>query len=128
MWNSAQIDHVQITVAETVGVEGRGAYYEKSGALRDMVQSHMLQLLATVAMEPPVSLEANSLRDEKLKVLRSLKVPQVTGIPEIVVGQYGEGYVKGQPVPKYRKEKGVDANSTTGYGPARGTCHTVTVR
>lgn len=107
------VAHVQITVAEDLGVEDRAGFYEHAGALRDMVQSHILQLLAIVAMEPPVSLEANSLRDEKLKVLRSLKVPQITGVPEIVVGQYGEGYVKGQPVPKYRNEKGVAANSTT---------------
>jgi len=107
------VAYVQITVAEDLGVEDRAGFYEHAGALRDMVQSHILQLLAIVAMEPPVSLEANSLRDEKLKVLRSLKVPQITGVPEIVVGQYGEGYVKGQAVPKYRNEKGVAANSTT---------------
>lgn len=107
------VAHVQITVAEDLGVEGRAGFYDHAGALRDMVQSHMLQLLAIVAMEPPVSLEANSLRDEKLKVLRSLKVPQVSGIPEIVVGQYSEGSVKGQPVPKYRDEKGVASNSIT---------------
>lgn len=73
LWNSAHIDHVQITVAETIGVEGRGGYYDRSGALRDMVQNHLLQLLCLVAIEPPSSLEANALRDEKLKVLRSLK-------------------------------------------------------
>ena len=72
LWNNAHIDHVQITVAETLGVEGRGAYYDQSGALRDMVQNHMLQLLCLVAMEPPSSLEADALRDEKLKVLKSL--------------------------------------------------------
>ena len=72
LWNNAHVDHVQITVAETLGVEGRGAYYDDSGALRDMVQNHMLQLLCLVAMEPPASLEADALRDEKLKVLKSL--------------------------------------------------------
>ena len=72
LWNSAHIDHVQITVAETLGVGGRGAYYDNSGAMRDMVQNHMLQLLCLVAMEPPSSLEADALRDEKLKVLKSL--------------------------------------------------------
>ena len=72
LWNNAYIDHVQITVAETLGVEGRGAYYDQSGAMRDMVQNHMLQLLCLVAMEPPSSLEADALRDEKLKVLKSL--------------------------------------------------------
>lgn len=107
------VSHVQITVAEDLGVEDRAGFYEQAGALRDMVQSHLLQLLAIVAMEPPVSLEADSLRDEKLKVLRSLKVPTVAGIPEIVVGQYGEGYVKGQPVPAYKLEKGVASDSKT---------------
>ena len=107
------VSHVQITVAEDLGVEERAGFYEHAGALRDMVQSHMLQLLATVAMEPPVSLDANSLRDEKLKVLRSLKAPSVVGVPEIVVGQYAKGHVKGQPVNAYRDEKGVAAQSTT---------------
>lgn len=107
------VSSVQITVAEDLGVEERAGFYEHAGAIRDMVQSHMLQMLAIVAMEPPVSLEANSLRDEKLKVLKSLKVPQITGMPEIVVGQYGEGYVKGQPVQQYRKEKGVNPASNT---------------
>lgn len=107
------VAHVQITVAEDLGVEDRAGFYEQAGALRDMVQSHMLQLLATVAMEPPVSLEANSLRDEKLKVLRSLRVPKVSSPAEIVVGQYAEGYVRGQPVPAYRQEKGVSAESNT---------------
>ncbi|MCQ8896751.1 glucose-6-phosphate dehydrogenase [Limnobacter humi] len=104
---------VQITVAEDLGVEDRAGFYEHAGALRDMVQSHMLQLLAIVAMEPPVSLEANSLRDEKLKVLRSLKVPQVLSTPEIITGQYADGYVKGQPVPGYLNEPGVQAHSCT---------------
>ena len=76
LWNSAHIDHVQITVAETVGLEGRAAYYDKAGALRDMVQNHMLQLLCLVAMEPPSSMDADAVRDEKLKVLRSLKRDQ----------------------------------------------------
>ncbi|MES2207662.1 MAG: glucose-6-phosphate dehydrogenase [Pseudomonadota bacterium] len=107
------VSHVQITVAEDLGVEGRAGFYEQSGALRDMVQSHMLQLLATVAMEPPVSLEADALRDEKLKVLRSLKVPSIAGASEIVTGQYVSGHVLGQPVPAYRDEKGVAPNSLT---------------
>lgn len=107
------VSHVQITVAEDLGVEGRAGFYEHAGALRDMVQSHLLQLLAIVAMEPPVSLEANSLRDEKLKVLRSLKVPAVSGIPQIVTGQYAQGFVKGQEVKSYRQEAGVHPQSRT---------------
>ena len=73
LWNSAHIDHVQITVAETIGLEGRGDYYDQSGALRDMVQNHMLQLLALVAMEPPTDFDATAVRDEKVKVLRALR-------------------------------------------------------
>jgi glucose-6-phosphate 1-dehydrogenase len=107
------VAHVQITVAEDLGVEGRAGFYEHSGALRDMVQSHILQLLATVAMEPPVSLEADALRDEKLKVLRSLRVPTLTGNPEIVTGQYVAGHVAGHAVPAYRDEKGISPHSTT---------------
>lgn len=107
------VAHIQITVAEDLGVEERAGFYESAGAIRDMIQSHILQMLAIVTMEPPVSLEADSLRDEKLKVLRSLKVPSVVGAPEIVVGQYVEGYVKGQPVPAYRSERGVSPGSTT---------------
>lgn len=107
------VAHIQITVAEDLGVEERAGFYESAGAIRDMIQSHILQMLAIVTMEPPVSLEADSLRDEKLKVLRSLKVPSVVGAPEIVAGQYMEGYVKGQAVPAYRSEKGVSPDSTT---------------
>ncbi|MFN4329127.1 MAG: glucose-6-phosphate dehydrogenase [Limnobacter sp.] len=104
---------VQITVAEDLGVEDRAGFYEQTGALRDMVQSHMLQLLAIVAMEPPLSLEANNLRDEKLKVLRSLKVPRAINEPEIVIGQYGPGHMRGQAVQGYREEKGVKPDSRT---------------
>jgi glucose-6-phosphate 1-dehydrogenase len=107
------VAHVQITVAEDLGVEGRAGFYEKSGAIRDMVQSHMLQLLATVAMEPPATLEPDALRDEKLKVLRALKVPKATGTPEVVVGQYVAGHLAGQPVPAYQQEQGVAADSQT---------------
>jgi glucose-6-phosphate 1-dehydrogenase len=88
LWNAAHIDHVQITVAETVGIEGRGDYYDGAGALRDMVQNHMLQLLALVAMEPPTDFDATAVRDEKVKVLRSLR-PLDPG--DSVTGQY-EGY------------------------------------
>lgn len=107
------VSHIQITVAEDLGVEDRAGFYEHAGAIRDMMQSHILQMLATVTMEPPVSLDADALRDEKLKVLRSLKAPAVVGTPEIVVGQYDEGYVKGQAVPSYKNENGVAADSIT---------------
>src|SRR6202011_5785521 len=96
LWNSAHIDHVQITVAETLGVEGRGAYYDTSGALRDMVQNHMLQLLCLVAMEPPASLEADALRDEKLKVLKSLARIDASNASTLTVrGQYRGGFADG---------------------------------
>lgn len=107
LWNNKYIDHVQITFAETVGVGTRGPYYEQSGALRDMVQNHMLQLLSLIAMEPPVDLETESIRDEKVKVLRSLKVD-----PENVIrGQYGPGVVNGEQVVAYRQEVRVNPNS-----------------
>lgn len=107
------VAHVQITVAEDLGVEGRASFYEKSGAIRDMVQSHLLQLLSTVAMEPPSTLEPDALRDEKLKILRALKVPRVSGTPEVVIGQYVAGHLAGQPVPPYQQEQGVAADSNT---------------
>ena len=112
--NREHVAQVQITIAEDLGVEDRAAFYEQSGALRDMVQSHMLQLLATLAMDPPVSLEADALRDEKLKILRSLKVPRVGGRDsDIVVGQYVAGHMDGKPVPGYQQEDGVPPRSTT---------------
>ncbi len=107
------VAHVQITVAEDLGVEDRAGFYENSGAIRDMVQSHMLQLLATVAMEPPASLDPDALRDEKLKVLRALRVPSTTGTVQAVTGQYVAGHMKGQPVPGYLQEKGVSPSSLT---------------
>ena len=110
IWNSNYIDHVQITVAETVGLESRVAYYDDSGALRDMVQNHMLQLLALVAMEPPTSFDATAVRDEKVKVLRALR--QVAG-SEIVTGQYRSGAVDGQAVPGYDDELGKDSDTET---------------
>jgi glucose-6-phosphate 1-dehydrogenase len=114
IFNREHVSHIQITIAEDLGVEDRAGFYEHSGALRDMVQSHMLQLLATLAMEPPVSLEADSLRDEKLKILRSLRVPRITNIdPDAVIGQYVAGHMAGQAVAGYRQEPGVAANSTT---------------
>jgi len=110
IWNANYIDHVQITVAETVGLESRVAYYDDSGALRDMVQNHMLQLLALVAMEPPTSFDATAVRDEKVKVLRSLrKVAE----GETVTGQYRAGAIGGQAVPGYDDELGKDSATET---------------
>jgi glucose-6-phosphate 1-dehydrogenase len=102
LWNTDVIDHVQITVAETVGVEGRGGYYDRSGALRDMVQNHMLQLLCLLAMEQPISLDADAVRNEKLKVLRALRPLEPYEVANLTVrGQYTQGAVDGKPVPGY---------------------------
>ncbi len=112
--NSAHIDHVQITVAETVGLEGRADYYDGAGALRDMVQNHMLQLLALVAMEPPVEFDATSVRDEKVKVLRSLRPMRPDDVAtHVVTGQYGEGAVAGEPVNAYTEELGRSSSTET---------------
>ena len=113
LWNSAHIDHVQITVAETVGLEGRGDYYEASGALRDMVQNHMLQLLALVAMEPPGDFNAAAVRDEKVKVLRAIAMEPGEVADDVVRGQYGPGWVAATKVPGYREEPEVDPQSET---------------
>src|SRR5947199_10559691 len=100
IWNARYIDHIQITAAETLGVEGRAGYYETAGALRDMVQNHLLQLLCLVAMEPPTDLGADSIRDEKVKVLRSLRHFAENDIANSVVrGQYAAGALGGKPVP-----------------------------
>ena len=105
IWNAAHIDHVQITVAESIGVEGRGGYYDTAGALRDMVQNHILQLLCLVAMEPPSSLDANSVRDEKLKVLKALKpIDERNADLATVRGQYAAGASASGPVPGYLEE------------------------
>jgi glucose-6-phosphate 1-dehydrogenase len=114
LWNSAHIDHVQITVAETVGLEGRGDFYDSTGALRDMVQNHMLQLLAFVAMEPPTNFDATAVRDEKVKVLRSLRPLNVENIAaQSVTGQYTKGAIDGEPVPGYAEELGRDSDTET---------------
>src|SRR3977135_2895957 len=114
LWNARYIDHVQITAAETLGVEGRAGYYETAGALRDMVQNHLLQLLCLVAMEAPTDLSADSIRDEKVKVVRSLRRMRGADVTKNVVrGQYAEGAINGQPVPAYRQEKNVDPKSIT---------------
>src|SRR5438067_526166 len=114
LWNSRYVDHVQITAAETLGVEGRAGYYEGAGAMRDMVQNHLLQLLCLVAMEAPTDLGADSIRDEKVKVVKSLRRFQSDDISKNVVrGQYGEGAINGKPVPAYRAEKNVNPESKT---------------
>jgi glucose-6-phosphate 1-dehydrogenase len=110
IWNRQFIDHVQMTVAETIGIEGRAGYYEQAGAVRDIFQNHLLQLLAITAMEPPIDFTAESVRNEKVKVLRSLHTP---GPKSVVRGQYGRGFVEGEEVPGYREEQGVAADSTT---------------
>ncbi|MFL5761617.1 MAG: glucose-6-phosphate dehydrogenase [Thermomicrobiales bacterium] len=114
VWNRHYVDHVQMTVAEAIGVEGRGEYYEEAGAMRDMVQSHMLQLLTVVAMEPPALFNGNALRDEKVKVLRSVLPPKGDEIEELTVrGQYTSGFTAGRPVPGFHKEKNVGSHSVT---------------
>ncbi len=110
IWNRQFIDHVQITVAETLGIENRAGFYEQAGAIRDIFQNHLLQLVALTAMEPPIDFTADSVRNEKVKVLRGLRTP---GPREVVRGQYGPGFVEGVEVPGYREEPGVASDSIT---------------
>jgi glucose-6-phosphate 1-dehydrogenase len=114
LWNNAHIDHVQITVAETIGLEERGDYYDGAGASRDMVQNHMLQLLSLVAMEPPTGLDPTAVRDEKVKALRSLRLIGASAIEaETVIGQYAKGAIEGETVPGYLEELGRDSRTET---------------
>ena len=113
-WDHNTIDHVQITVAEEVGIEGRWGYFDKSGQLRDMVQNHLLQILTLIAMEPPVNLESDSIRDEKLKVLKALRPITIGNVAEKTVrGQYTAGFLKGGAVPGYNEEDDAHTDSST---------------
>ena len=114
VWNRNFIDHVQITAAEDIGIGGRAGYYEGAGALRDLVQNHMMQLLALLTMEPPTSFDADRVRDEKLKVLEAIVPPAIEDVPNMAVrAQYGPGVVGGQRVRSYLEEDGVDPHSRT---------------
>ena len=114
LWNHKHIDHVQITVAESLGMEGRGRYYDRAGALRDMVQNHIMQLLCLTAMEPPVAFEADAVRNEKMKVLQSVRpIPVVDLGNHVVRAQYTKGFAAGEDAPAFRSEEGVSGDSST---------------
>jgi glucose-6-phosphate 1-dehydrogenase len=110
VWSRVFIDHVQITVAESIGIEGRAAFYEQAGAIRDVFQNHLLQLVALTAMEPPIDFGPDAVRNEKVKVLKALQTPAPH---HVVRGQYGRGFIEGEEVPAYREEAGVDPRSLT---------------
>src|SRR5579872_6268360 len=114
LWNRRYVNHVQITGAESIGVEGRGAYYQEAGALADMIQNHLLQVMATIAMEPSATFRANSVRDERSKLLRCIRVmtPEEIRV-NAVPGQYGPARIGGKDVPGFRQEQGVDPQSQT---------------
>jgi len=114
IWNRRYIDHVQISVAETVGVEQRGSYYDQAGALRDMVPNHIMQLISLTAMEPPISFHADAVRDEQAKILHAIQpLSSEEVLTRTVRGQYGEGVVEGETVPGYRQESDVPSDSRT---------------
>jgi glucose-6-phosphate 1-dehydrogenase len=114
VWNRQYIDHVQITNAEAIGVEGRGGYYEGTGVVRDMLQNHVFQVTSLIAMEPPASLSASGVRDEKIKAMQAVRPIPLDAVDEFAVrGQYGPGYVLGDKVPGYREEPGVSPDSAT---------------
>lgn len=114
LWNRFYIDHVQITAAESIGIENRGGYYEQSGAFRDMIQNHMMQLMTLVAMEPPVAMEARAIRDEKTKVIQAVRNFTIDDVYRIAVrGQYGEGSASETKIPGYRQERDVSPASST---------------
>lgn len=114
LWNRTYVDHVQITAAESIGVEGRGAYYQEAGALRDMIQNHLLQVLATVAMEPAASFTSDAVRDERAKLLRAIRIMRPDQVADnAVAGQYGPGRAGSEQVPGFRQEKGVDPHAAT---------------
>jgi glucose-6-phosphate 1-dehydrogenase len=114
LWNRRYVNHVQITAAESIGVEGRGAYYQEAGALRDMIQNHLLQVMATVAMEPSATFRATAVRDERSKLLRSIRVLRPEEVPDNAVpGQYGPARIGGREVPGFRQEPGVDPVTRT---------------
>ncbi len=114
IWNRRYIDHVQISVGETVGVEKRGGYYDQAGALRDMVPNHIMQLISLIAMEPPISFQADAVRDEQAKILHAIQpLSSEDVLTRTVRGQYGDGEVAGESAPAYRSEDGVPSNSRT---------------
>ncbi|MCC6590361.1 MAG: glucose-6-phosphate dehydrogenase [Bryobacterales bacterium] len=114
LWNRRYVNHVQITAAESIGVEGRGSYYQEAGALRDMIQNHLLQVMATVTMEPPAVFEPTAVRNERAKLLQSIHIMKPDEVEaNTVPGQYGEGRVGGQTLPGFRQEEGVSADAQT---------------
>lgn len=114
VWNRRYINHVQITAAESIGVEGRGGYYQEAGALRDMIQNHLLQVMSTIAMEPPAFYEPNAVRDERSKLLRAIRIPKQHEVAlYAVAGQYGPANIGGHEIPGFRQEPGVDPHART---------------